>query len=241
MKKQQLWKALFLLLAGLCCGVLIFLPKMISKWSDQKLFGQEHLRPSVEGMLDEEGQSIPIVYALYQKRYLQQRYLKAAIGMEPKEDEWIMGLYENEVLPESFVQMLLPIMAENVEAERNTQVQPGFCTTTYRKPWDEVRQSQEMITIEWYENTSHVITLHAELTNLIPEEVNAQECLTHYQKYLGVEALNDWIASPSNSERIALLWSEKGQLYLYCRAIDSEFQLGARSMEKQDVQQFFSE
>ncbi len=68
---------------------------------------------------------------------------------------------------------------------------------------------------------------------------HAEQLITAYMQYLGVDALPDWQASPKNTREKAFFWSPKGQLYLYCAVETDSFCFGALSLPDKEVKRFF--
>ena len=247
--RQKLFGWLVVALAALCCGALLLLPGAYTTRAGEKLFEGFYTRPSIAGMLDEDAQELPIAYALYQKRYLGEdpAYLdfEAEIMAQAEHSGDELWMLKNALFELSDAGMIHMETADYI-TQTLEQGKPGVAGRPesagfYRisladTQWMDSTGSYTAAEILLHEQTGKIVEFKLEGFAVIED---AEQLLAAYIPYLGVDALTDWKASPSNTESKALFWSPKGQLYLYCACNADTFIFGALSLPDEEVEKFF--
>lgn len=77
---KQIRTQIGLAVASILCIMSLALPCLYGKWSDQWLRTQGSKYPALPGTLREAGQEIPLVYALYRSRFLEETAREVASG-----------------------------------------------------------------------------------------------------------------------------------------------------------------
>lgn len=248
--KQKFLGWAMVMLTVLCCAGLLFLPKICVSHSADKLFENFYPRPAIEGMLDEEAQEIPIAYALYQKRYLGTDSSYTGLDDEnssPEENngaaelvllsDLMTGLADSGVISPKNANLITQALELDDISATSDQESAGF----YRlglvaSTGQDDKKDCRKAAVRLHGQTDKIVELT--LSGFSVNE-HAEQLITAYMQYLGVNALPDWQASPKNTKEKAFFWSPKGQLYLYCAVETDSFCFGALSLPDEEVKRFF--
>lgn len=250
--RQRVLGWLVAALALLCCAGLLGLPHAYTQRASKQLLQGFYPRPAIEEMLAEEAQEIPIVYALYQKRYLgaDYRYSNADGGMISQQSQnseedlmafsnLLTGLVESNVICAENADKMIKILGNGMLNTGSNPESAGF----YRlilSAFDESdgTNNYKQATALLHDHTGKIVELNL---NGFSVGENAEQLLKAYIHYLEVEPLNDFKASSSNTANKALFWSPTGQLYLYCAVKEDVFSFGVLSLPDEEVEKFFQD
>lgn len=238
----------------LCCVLMPSIPSLYAKWNDHQLLGTNRHRPQIEGMLDEQVQNVPILYALFCQRYLtgsELPYVNPVDGEPLPTDEAAKTIVQQERMEQIIAKTQELIRAGalpqnlNEELERQKQLEPketavnreegGFLTARY------CVQDGAEIQIRVHESTG-LVTYFNGCCGPTVQDSQKNSCevqLKNYRDYLGLSMLEDW--KELHGEGSEGLWSAMGQVYLFCSNRGDENQghleIGAYSLA---LDQFFA-
>lgn len=235
------------LLLLLCIGLSVLMMRLPAAWAercDEQLLREMQVRPPIEGMLSEQAQDIPILYALYRRRYLASHFAEESIEWDNEEEgsifqELLQIASDSELLPDWFKQtVLLDMLSEKTGMECSVYFRGGFaqCICEKRKPGNEENEQFQ----ENHEGLQRYLDFqcHMDGTGLITSfhyqgpmrPVNAKAMLNKYRTYLGLDGLDDWQTIQLDASGNIGYWSAMGQIYLYCVAEENTLAFEALSL-----------
>lgn len=230
---------LALVLALLCSLMFLCLPAVYVHMQDTAVLSRELSRSAEEGALGKRAREIPLVYALYRRRYL------VGSGFSPviQNDETGAGtvLLQNKISELTEAGILPAVPAQQIQEILNISPMYRGCDTSgdfsaaEQGYWQEPANSSSVM-LYWHTDTGLVVSLQASVD---VSEMDAKELLRQYRAYLGVEVLNDWMDIDLDGEAKAASWSQTGQLYLYCSAQEQELVFGAVSLSLEEMDETF--
>lgn len=241
MKKIKGFRPVILVFLSLLCLSSMALPAVYAFWCNAHLVNMDIPRPIEEEQLSEEAQEIPVLYALYRKRYLSGIEMngtwmmtdttKQANILSQKIDE----LKNAKVLPEEAVQKADDILAQP-SAMAYSQQQDGFIGGTCENYLSE-QLSSKSVRLQWHEKTGLVTACSISFPS---GQADTRAFLDAYRTYLGVNILTDW-QTANTSESGTVCWSPTGQIYLYYTIHGEILSFGAVSLSTEEFSASFSE
>ena len=229
------------LLVLLLVPAALYLPDLWALQCENKLLGSPKERPSMEGMLSEKAQDIPILYTLYRNRYLDSRYETVFSDISSKEGIWqlsniLMLLQDNDLLDIEFVDLCLQSIdtypQNSLASLSEGQGIRGLSISLFINEACTIN-----ISANSYIETDQILhfsvrcnqdPLPLDSFNSIPEGF-----LQRYCSYLGLDVLTDWKVPISSDPNISAIWSEEGQVYLFY-SLQNGFSFGAISFSPED-------
>lgn len=234
MKKKRincLWNAVVLLAAVAVCLFSLQIPKIWGRWCDERLLSAPVERPLVDGMLGPEGERIPLLKDLYKRRCLSSGYI---YGNSIRQvDDWQTDLIKQTC---EVVENLARSSAVPKEAICEMTGFPGneIWNSGEELGFQKVSSAENNFTVQWHQKTELVISYQVNMDETtVPRDVS--EFLTNYQKYLGIDDLDDWEAVGQKEGPIQACWSEKGQAYLHCIWKPESFEIGIVSLPPAEI------
>lgn len=222
---RQTGTRLVLLFLSAVCLLSLGLPFVYRAGSDVWLQKRGTLRPVQADALSAQGQAVPLAYALYRNRFAPATALETSADAQQVQQELqekLAALSAAGALPEPVTKRAGWIMAQQ-PADTTRKLENGFASATWLVLPEE-EQTAYAVTACWQEKTDCVVSCTVSATQ-IPTDLAPN--LAAYRSYLGLDALTDWEALPS--EEGARAWSQAGQLALACRWRDGQFTLEAKS------------
>lgn len=246
MKKQTIKNLVHTVAMLAMCLLLLALPAGYGRWSDTRLLHSVFARPQLEGVLDQQAQQIPVLYALYRKRYLEEEYHDYVDYSNSAEKqmqlqrmaEAVENLGISGVLPQTLAERLAQQLekSEQVSVWRQTGGFVGSSAFVAKIGWQ-----GSSCTIEQFEETGQVTHLVCPIEPWM--EISPQEVMEHYRSYLGLLELKDWEWKNTANPNQAGMWSDQGQIYLYCN-VEEPYQmltLGAFSIDPEQFRTSYLE
>lgn len=231
-----------LIVLSLLCLLSMALPAAAASWQDAQLLKREIPRPVPAVLPSEQAQEIPVLYALYRKRYLSGIEISAdpvpadAAGQAALLSGKVEELREAGVLPQDCAQKIGKILKQPSSAAY-TQEQDGFSGSIYHIYPGQADGPAGSVALQWHRKTELVTScsVHAQLA---PRDAAA--FLDAYRKYLGLDALTDWETADTGGASTAY-WSESGQIYLYYTLQSGRLSFGAIFLSREEFDASFSE
>lgn len=235
-RRQSVWigRAAFVA-AALFCAASLALPCAMCAWEDFRLYETPVARPVIAGTIGSRGRELPAAYELFRKRLLSGTEITAPEqDCDPAEAVEILcektqHLVEADVLPESLAKQILSRLPQTQAAFVRSQdgVAQASCLQ-----WDDAQSASPS---SWHCDAQWLIShglVTAYSTSLPASELDTARVLDAYRTYLGLDALDDWqtVRVQTSSPDTAAMWSAEGQVYLYCCASETGFDLGAVSL-----------
>ena len=238
-RKGPLAPAFALVLALLCSLLFLCLPAVSVRMQDAAVLSRELPRPAEEGALAERAREIPLVYALYRRRYLVGPGYPSTLvddgtgeGTEHLKDQ-ISELARAGILPEEMsrqIQELLSLTPVYVQCDTGGDISAAM-------QWCRTGQGHDAeVILYWHTNTGCVVSFEAAVD---ASGIDTKEFLRQYRAYLGVDVLDDWAGLELKDETAAACWSQAGQLYLYCYVRETELAFGAASLSLEEMTETF--
>lgn len=242
MKQIRCLRSVILGLLSMLCLASMALPAAYASWYDAQLLDADIARPAEDTQISEQAQQIPVVYALYRKRYLS--------GIE-MDGNWTIAdtteqadilsqkveeLKNAEVLPSQAVQKADEILTES-SVMAYSQQQDGFICGICEPYSAGQKHSIETVRAQWHQKTGLVTscTIYVKL-----EQMDVNPLLDRYRTYLGVDILTDW-QTVDTGECSTVCWSPAGQIYLYYTIRSDSLSFGAVSLSAEEFETSFSE
>ena len=238
--KQRIKTSLLWLLLVLFCGGCFCIPSLDARRCDQQLIGPQQPRPVVAGVLDEQWAQDPLLYGLYKQRVLGPlNPAETWDAQDPRAgvydlQEHFEGLQQAGVIPQQVTDWAWIALQRPVQWMIRSQDQQGFCAAEVGGMLPNGEQEDYFdLSIGWQEETGLVVKC---ALGRHVEAGDAEQVLRAYRSYLGLEALPDWKWVDTGSKHRAALWSETGQIYLYCSCgVFERFELQAQSVDPEHV------
>lgn len=220
----------------LCCVLSLFLPRAAARRQEAALLSNVLPRAAQAGALDENAREVPLVYALYRRRFwgsalvlslrTGQEGSSALARLREKADE----LEDAGVLPETLANAVSQAL-EATPCETACGDAGGFCAVN-RTLYDGQKKQYSSIECEWHAATGRVVYF---LADTDAAQADAAAMLQAYRAYLGLGALNDWQDVGETTGERAACWSGTGQLFLYCYTRDGQLRMGALSRGPEEM------
>lgn len=231
------YRQILLAAVTLFCLLSLGLPLYYLRWSSKQLVTRGAPRPEQPGMLSEEGQEHPLVYALYRRRFAAQTATEVPgdpLQIQQELQAKTEALAEAGALPDIVARQARWILEQPAQ-ETTCTSENGFASATCLIPQEE-GSAYGSVSVCWQEETGLVVS-YIVTADTAPNDL--EPCLTSYQDYLGVDDLPDWqVGSRQDGE--AWAWSPAGQLSLFCRREAGRFLLGAASQAEPSADIFTS-
>ena len=238
-RKGPLVPAFALVLALLCSLLFLCLPAVSVRMQDAAVLSRELPRPAEEGALAERAREIPLVYALYRRRYLVGPGYSTALeddgtgeGTAHLKDRTSELAYAG-VLPEETaqqIQALLSLTPMYAKCDTGGDISAAM-------QWCRTGQGNDLdVMLYWHTDTGCVVSFEAAVD---ASGIDTKELLCQYRAYLGVDMLDDWTDLELKDETRAACWSQAGQLYLYCYVREKELSFGAASLSLEEMTETF--
>ena len=209
------------------------------RMQDAAVLSRELPRPAEEGALAERAREIPLVYALYRRRYLVGPGYPSALQDDGTGEgtahlkNQISELTRAGILPEEMSQQIQEFLS----------LTPGYvyCDTggdiSAARQWCLTGQGNgSEVMLYWHTDTGCVVSFEADVD---ASGIDTKEFLRQYRAYLGVDILNDWADVELKDETAAACWSQAGQLYLYCYVRKTALTFGAASLSLEEMTETF--
>ncbi len=215
-----------LLLTLLCCTLFLRIPKLWGRWCDERLLNTPLQRPAVEGMLSPEEKEIPLLNALYKKRYLG--------GNSTYKSSGEISASEEAQLKEKVSEMIGRLVEAGVIPAELAPGEESFAGEYQLKSdelsgFESIHFEKSRIVVEWHKETGRVIGCQVPTENAEALK-DASVLLENYKTYLEIENLDDWKQSDPKNGSVQACWSEKGQAYLHCSGKPNCFEIGIISL-----------
>ena len=249
-RKGLLAPVSILVLAVLCSLLSLCLPAVFARMQDTAVLSRELPRPAQESTLDERARDIPLVYALYRRRYLVSPTFPSTIQNDGTGDGTALlqmklsELTQAGVLPEAPAQQIqellsIPPLYTGCDTGGDfSAAEQGSSTKSLSEPGGLLSEPADELSVMlyWHTDTGLIVSLQASVD---ASKTDANELLRRYRAYLGLDVLDDWMAVDLESEAKAACFSPTGQLYLYCFAQERELALGAVSLSLEEMTETF--
>ena len=241
MKRKKRLRQITLLFLSILCLFSMALPWVFASWHDARLLETDIPRPVSVELPSEQAQEIPVLYALYRKRYLSGMEMdapytpadaaeQAAILSAKAEDLQNAG-----VLPEECLQKIEDIFLRPSSAAYS-QEQDGLLGGTYLAYPDTTHKQLESVAVQWHRKTG-LVTSCSVTVQLMDKD--ADIFLNAYRTYLGLDVLTDWETAETGGASAAC-WSKSGQIYLYYTFQEDRLSFGAISLSTEEFASSFS-
>ena len=238
LKKRHGW--LPFALAALTITASLALPGAAAMWEDASLYRTPAARPAVSGAMSSQGRGLPVAYELYRKRLLSGESITAQEEVaEPLQSAKIFGektqsLADAGVLPPDAARMILTCLPEAGTAAISSQDGVTKLSCQHWQIEEGTEPSGWRCEAQWLASSGLVTSYSATFSM---QETDAGSMLTAYRTYLGLDALTDWkmLDTASLAPGTAAMWSEDGQIYLYCFAGDGNLSFGAVSVTQESL------
>lgn len=236
----SVWLPFLLLLLFLPAA--LYAPDLWAKQAENQLLSTPQSRPAMEGMLSEKAQGIPLLYTLYRNRYLGNHYDTHSYNIDP-EKAYVMlmdnltALSEQQLIAPELLDFYLGIS----ELSLSSNFASASCSDGQGIRTLSIRLQTEKCTIDVsasiYQDTDQVLNFSISNNSEFPLPAQAtvipDDFLERYRLYLGLGVLDDWKVPVSSNPDVSAIWSEEGQIYLFC-STQNEFSFGATSLSPED-------
>ena len=224
--------------AVLFCAAGLALPCVGAALADAQLFSAPSDRPAVSGAIGREGRTLPVAYELFRKRILSGNEITAQQeNADPGEmaatlAEKTQMLAKAGVIPADVADRAVSRLSGAQTALTRSQdgVLEGVCQL-----WAQDRELWQLdwqCEMQWLRSNGLVTGYSAAAPGL---QMDVRQSLDAYRAYLGLDGLGDWqeIETAAFSPDTAAVWSEEGQIYLYCSVYGGNLTLGAVSLPRE--------
>lgn len=246
MLKKFLLGCLPFLLMFLLIPAALYAPDFYARRCEARLLSSPKDRPEMEGMLSEQAQDIPVLYTLYRNRYLGSHYdtIYSEIPQEQAQKllwDRLFVLNEHQLLKPDFLNWLFSAIDTSIKASPSS-ISEGQGIQGISTQFSLPDVESLSVSVNTFVPDDLVITfsVSSNLSSapLTPDLVFFENFLERYKSYLGLDVLTDWKAPVSGDSNITSIWSEEGQIYLFCLQdwddSDHTFSFGAISMSPED-------
>ncbi len=241
MKRKKRLRQKTLIFLSILCLLSMALPSISTSWHDARLLKTDIPRPVSAELPSEQAQEIPVLYALYRKRYLSGIQMDAPhTSADAAEQALILSAKAEElknsgVLSEECLQKVKEIFLQSSPAAYY-QEQDGFIGGTYLAYSDITHDMVKSVTVQWHQKTG-LVTSCSVTVSLVRKD--ADVFLNAYRTYLGLDVLADWETIDTGGASAAC-WSKSGQIYLYYTFQDDRLSFGAISLSAEEFDFSFS-
>ena len=229
-------------LLSMLCLASMALPAAYAAWYDARLLDVDIARPVEDTQLSEQAQQIPVVYALYRKRYLSGIEMNSSwTTADTTEQADILSqkmeeLKNARLLPSQAVQKADQILTAPFVMAYSQQ-QDGFTGSSCESYSPGQEHSNETARAQWHQKTGLVTSC---TVSVKLEQMDVSPLLDRYRVYLGVDVLTDWQTVDTGGSS-AVSWSPSGQVYLYYTIRSDSLSFGAVSLSAEEFEASFSD
>jgi len=220
----------------LLCVLMLFLPAIIARGQEASLLSHVQMRPAAAGTLDAKAREIPIVYALYRRRFFFDSFSIAAVTEDTSGAQIALLREKAEELEKAGV--LTEALADEVWAklaipptEIGAESADGFSAARWTF-FSEEKRLLETVYCWWHAGTGCVVNFSADIDT---KNADAAAMLSAYRDYLGLDGLDDWQDIAQSADHSACL-SKRGQIYLSCCTQENQLMLSAVSLSPEEAE-----